>query len=297
MRTSKTSIYITVFVSLLACLRGVIKAQIARILTLVIAATLLPTQTVAADTLRIAVASNFVHPMKALIAEYESTSPHTIKASYGSSGKFYAQIANGAPYDLFLSADMSKPRMLLDTGLAVKGSLKDYAQGRLTLWHPNAEAGVSSSIITRLERQPVAISSIALATPTLAPYGYASEQVIERLGLKPQKRLVAENVSQAFQFGYTGNAEYAFVALAQLQTQPPSRYWVVPQSLYDPIIQSSVVIASSANKDLAIKFNNFIVSEVAQRIIRDHGYKSIATIHDAAEAASSNTNAGGEKSS
>jgi molybdate transport system substrate-binding protein len=224
-----------------------------------------------ADELRVAVASNFRQAMSATALSFEQLSGHRVTLISGSTGKHYAQIVNGAPFDALFAADAERPRRLEAEQHIVPGSRFTYAIGKLVLWSPDparvdAEGGVLRT---------GAFAHLAIANPELAPYGAAARQVLQQLGLWEQlaERLVrGENIGQAFQFVVTGNAELGFVARAQLAI--PDRAfggssWQPPQSLYDPIEQQAVLL-----KDTPVgrAFMTFVQSEEARALIRAYGY-------------------------
>lgn len=226
---------------------------------------------VAAAELRVAVASNFVATMSALAGRFETTRGHTLKLSSGSTGKHFAQISNGAPFDVFFAADAERPRLLEERSHAIAGSRYSYALGRLVLWSPDADlvdpdARVLESRVFR---------HLAISNPRLAPYGRAAEEVLRGLGAWNAigSRLVrGENVAQTLQFVASGNAALGFVAYSQVRRpghSMPGSIWVVPTRLYTPIDQQAVVIRDSA---AARELMQFMRTAVAQAIIRDHGY-------------------------
>ncbi len=225
-----------------------------------------------AGEIRVAVASNFVAAMRDLAAAFERSNGQRVILATGSTGKHYAQIRSGAPFDLFFAADGQRPALLEREGIAAPGSRFTYALGRLVLWSPRAglvdDAG---QVLAQASFQ-----RIALANPRLAPYGRAAEQVLRRLGQwdRLRARMVqGGNVAQAFQFVFSGNAELGFVALSQIQR--PDRAtegsaWLPTQALYDPIEQQAVLLKDGPT---ARAFMNFTRSPEAREIIRKHGYK------------------------
>ena len=224
----------------------------------------------AAETpLRIAVASNFSEPMRALSQRFESRTGQPLRLIFGSTGKLYAQIRNGAPFDIFFAADSKRPLRLEQEGRIIPGSRFSYARGQLVLWSPTLSSPLEQLQQAEGERY------LALANPKLAPYGLAAQQVLQKLGLWQglQRRIVrGENIGQTFQFVHSGNAELGFVALAQLQ-QPeqstPGYRWAIPLEDYDPIIQQAVLLNDSA---AARAFIEFIASDEAQQLITEYGY-------------------------
>ncbi len=224
-----------------------------------------------AGQIKVAVASNFTRTLKAVAEEFEAKTQHKVVLISGSTGKLYAQIRHGAPYDLFFAADARRPKLLEQEGRAKKGSRFTYASGRLVLWSPSsglidAKGGVLSSGV---------FDHIALANPKLAPYGRAAKEVLQEHGLwgKLQSKTVrGENVGQAFQFVRSGNAQLGFVAYAQVNDPKHTAggsYWLVPQKLYSPILQQAVILRESS---IADDFINHVRSVEAAAIIINSGY-------------------------
>ncbi|MEO1251060.1 MAG: molybdate ABC transporter substrate-binding protein [Pseudomonadota bacterium] len=221
---------------------------------------------------RVAVASNFAPTLDALIRGFERHTDHTIAVSSGSTGKLYAQIVNGAPFDIFLAGDAARPARLDEDGLAVAGSRFTYAVGRLVLWDP-AGGGVSADRLRYGEDRV-----IAMANPKLAPYGAAADQVLEGLGVtknKKPKRVYGEDVGQTFAFIHTGNAPVGFIALAQILTLPESQrgtHWAPDAGDYAPIRQDGVLLQSADGNAAATAFLAFLKSGEARAIIAEAGY-------------------------
>lgn len=222
-----------------------------------------------ADKVFVAVASNFTAPMQRLISLYASRSADEVVLSAGSTGKLYAQIRNGAPFDIFLAADTVHPRRLEEAGDAVPGSRYTYALGRLVLWSARNNRVDAGTLRTG------DFKHLALANPRLAPYGAAAEQVLERLNLlamlKP--RLVyGENIGQTYQFVAGGGAELGFVAMSQIVRREslPGAYWPVPDTLHDPIEQQAVSLNTRPATDA---FYRFLTSAQARDVIQQYGYR------------------------
>lgn len=226
---------------------------------------------VQADELRIAVATNFSRTAAALAKQFEQQTGHTVRLAFGSTGKHYAQIAHGAPFDIFLAADERRPALLEKNGIAVPGSRFTYAQGRLVLWSPdkNLIDEKATVLVTGNFRK------LAIANPKLAPYGFAAREVLQARGLwkKLRPHLVrGENIGQTFQFVRTGNAQLGFVAATQVfanNGKTTSSYWEPPQALYTPVIQQAVLIK---NNSAAQAFITFIKTDTARTLIQKHGY-------------------------
>ncbi|NNK32182.1 MAG: molybdate ABC transporter substrate-binding protein [Xanthomonadales bacterium] len=219
------------------------------------------------DVIRIATASNFMTVMPALADAFEAQSGHTVILIPGSSGKHYAQILNGAPFEAFFSADARRPAELERRGRIVDGSRYTYAIGRLVLWSP--VPGLVGDGADTLGSG--AFRRLAIANPRLAPYGEAARQTLESLGLWNglQDRLVrGENVAQAFQFVHSGNAELGLVALSQLVGRDGGSQWLVPAERYAPIEQQAVLLREGP----ARSFLDWVRSEAARDIIEAGGY-------------------------
>lgn len=228
-----------------------------------------------AGEVNVAVASNFVAPMERIVALFKQESGHTVKVSTGSSGKFYAQIAGGAPFDVLLAADEAIPQRLEQAGLAIGGTRFVYALGKLVLW--SAQPGVVDGKGAVLSKERY--DKLAIADPKLAPYGMAAKETLEKLGMwnAVQGKLVTgENITQTYQFAASGNAELAFVALSQVTPDghvPEGSWWLVPSNLYNPIRQSAVLLSAAKDKAAARAFLTFLKSEKAATVIRSFGYE------------------------
>ena len=224
-----------------------------------------------ADTIRLAVASNFSEPIKAIAAQYEKHTGHRLVLVFGSTGKHYAQIINGAPFEIFLAADKRRPELLEAQGIAVAGTRFTYARGRLILWSSTADyVDNEGKVLARGE-----FRRLAIANPKLAPYGKAAQEVLLSKGLWKdlQQRMVrGESIGQAYQFVRSGNAELGFVAYSQIkQTGDTSTgsYWLVPQALYQPIEQQAVLLKENT---VAREFLSFLQKLEVKKIIRKFGY-------------------------
>ena len=218
-----------------------------------------------------AVASNFTTPMKVLAAEFERASSHRVKLAFGSSGKLYAQIKNGAPFQVLFSADQAKPIALEEAGLAVPGSRFTYAIGALALWSPRADLS-EAAVRRRLS------GKLALANPRLAPYGVASIEVLANLELEEKTRanwVRGENIAQTFQFVDSGNADVGFVALSQVMEKGEIKKgsaWIIPPKLYRPIRQDAVLLSSAKDNSAAYELLKFMRGPKAKNIIHSFGY-------------------------
>ncbi len=228
-----------------------------------------------AGDVQVAVASNFIAPLKAIQARFEKDTGHRMVIISGSTGKLYAQIRHGAPFDLLLAADSLRPRILEDEGFTVPESRFTYAIGRLTLW--SANPGQIKKAGAEIFRQKN-FNHLAMANPKTAPYGRAALQVLKKLGVWNQVRgkvVQGENIGQTFQFVATENAELGFVALSQTRN-PKNKLkgsrWDVPSDLYDPIDQDLVLLKRARDNPAAKAITDFIRGPVAQKIIAAYGY-------------------------
>lgn len=224
----------------------------------------------------IAVASNFAHTMKDLAAAFERQSDHSVGLAFGSSGKLYAQIVNGAPFDAFFSADQEKARALEDAARIVPGTRFTYAVGRLALW--SATPGRIGDGPDALA--PERFDRLAIANPKLAPYGMAAVEALKNLGRydSVSDRLVqGENIAQTFQFVDTGNADLGFVALSQVRHRDGRENgsaWIVPERLHHPIRQDAVLLSAGADNPAALAFIDFVRSPAGRAIIASDGYRA-----------------------
>ena len=224
-----------------------------------------------ADEVRVAVAANIAFAAQEIGEMFEEATGHEALLSLGSSGQLYAQIAQGAPFDVFLAADRSYPRRAVQVGLAVAGSAFTYATGRLVLFSADPDlvdgrAGLEEREYRRL----------AIANPDLAPYGAAAVEVLEALGLadRLRARLVrGNNVAQTYQFVITGNAELGFVALAQVIGHQRGSRWIVPSELHSPIAQDAVLLRRGADSEAASAFLAFLRSGAAAAVLVRYGYE------------------------
>lgn len=227
-----------------------------------------------ADEVSVAVAANFSAPMRMLAAEFEKESGHKALLSFGATGKFYAQIRNGAPFEVLLAADDETPAKLEKEGLGVAGSRFTYAIGRLALW--SAKPGFVDDKGEVLKKGE--FRHLSLANPKLAPYGAAAVEALTALGAfdAVSPRFVqAENIAQAHQFVVTGNAELGFVALSQITRDgklAAGSAWIVPSNLHAPIRQDAVVLDKGRGKPAAEALMKFLRGDKARAAIRAYGY-------------------------
>ena len=234
------------------------------------------TNALAAEELTVAAASDLNFAFKELIAEYEQSTGTHVKLSLGSSGNFYAQITQGAPFDLYFSADIGYPKMLEEAGLATPGSLYRYAVGRIVLW-TNRSSGLDVSKGIELLRDPT-IKKVAIANPKHAPYGRAAVAAMEHFHLYDQVKdrlILGENVSQSAQFIESGACEIGIVALS-LAWAPPMKaagtYWEIPAEAHPLLEQGAVIVKSSRHQDSARQFLEFLKGVRGQAIMGRYGF-------------------------
>ncbi|OPY98517.1 molybdate ABC transporter substrate-binding protein [Bradyrhizobium sacchari] len=239
--------------------------------TIAVAAGLLLASTGAqAAQTNVAVAANFTDAAKEIAALFKQRTGHEAVLSFGASGQFYTQITQGAPFQVFLSADDSRPKKLVEDGLAVADSRFTYAIGKLVLWSK------SPGIVTGEETLKAAsFAKLSICNPAAAPYGLAAVETMKSLNLyetlKP-KLVESATITQAYQFVETGNAEVGFVALSQLTSSEAGSRWVVPPALYNPIRQDAVLLKTGAGNDAAGAFIAFLRDPEARVIIEKYGY-------------------------
>ena len=221
-----------------------------------------------------AVAANFTGTMKEIAASFEQATGNTVKLSFGSTGKLYAQIKNGAPFDLFFAADARRPKLLEKSGTGVAGTRFTYAQGRLVLW--SAKPGLVDDKGAVLKQGGFA--RIAIANPKTAPYGAAAKQVMEKMGVWKQlepKVVRGENIAQTFQFTVTANAPLGFIALSQLKSLGAKNHgsqWSIPANLYTPIEQQAILLKRGEDNATARAFLKYMKGPEAAKIIAKFGY-------------------------
>lgn len=227
-----------------------------------------------ADEVHVAVAANFSAPMKEIAAAFERESGHKVLATIGATGKFYAQIKNGAPFQVLLAADDETPARLEQEGHAPAGTRFTYAIGKLVLWSP--QAGLVDARGEVLSQGSFA--HLAIANPKLAPYGAAAMQTLDKLKLSERlaPRLVqGDSIGQAHQFVVSGAAQLGFVALSQVSSGgklQSGSAWVVPETMYAPLRQDAVLLAPGKDKPAASAFLRYLGSEPARAVIRAYGY-------------------------
>jgi molybdate transport system substrate-binding protein len=229
-----------------------------------------------AQDLTVAAASDLQSVFPTLAERFERETGHAVKVTFGSSGNFFTQIQNGAPFDLFFSADIEYPRQLEAGGQAEAGTLHEYAQGQLVLW-TRKSTGIDVSRGLRVLTDS-RVTNVAIANPEHAPYGRAAVAALQHEQLYDSVRaklVLGENISQAAQFAQSGNAEVGILALS-LAVAPALResgvYVVVPSSFYPPIEQAAVVLSASHNKDLARQLIAFLGRPEIARLMQDSGF-------------------------
>jgi molybdate transport system substrate-binding protein len=228
-----------------------------------------------AAEVQVAVAANFTAPMQLIAADFEKATGHKAQLSFGATGKFYAQIKNGAPFEVLLAADDETPAKLEKEGAAVAGSRFTYAIGQLALW--SAKPGYVDDKGAVLKQGTFA--HLALANPKLAPYGAAAVETLTKLGLLgsiESKFVQGENIAQTFQFISTGNAELGFVALSQVYEGGKLKSgsaWLVPSALHTPIRQDAVVLTQGKDNPAAAALLKFLKTDQARAVIKSYGYE------------------------
>jgi molybdate transport system substrate-binding protein len=238
-----------------------------------------PATPAAAAQLHVAVAANFLGTLQKLAPAYAHATGDTLVPSAGATGQLYAQITQGAPFDVFLSADAERPQRLEAQRLIVPGSRFTYAVGAVVLWSPRALAVRGGGGTLRAG----GYRFIGIANPKDAPYGAAAQQVLTALGLwsrlnQDKKIVVGENITQTWQFAASGNVDMSFVALSQVigpDGKISGSYWLPPQSMYAPINQDAVIVSSTPNKAAAQAFMHWLrTAPAAAAIIHAAGYRT-----------------------
>lgn len=253
-----------------------ISEKIMKILPIALIAlvSLLATAFADAGEVQVAVAANFTAPAKSIAAKFEKDTGHKAALSFGSTGKFYAQIRNGAPFDVLLSADDTTPTRLAGEGAADEASRFTYATGRLVLW--SARPGHVDSRGDVLRQG--GFSRLSIPNPRLAPYGTAAVEALNRLGIYSSvapKLVTGENIAQAYQFVASGNAELGFVALSQVTKDgqlESGSVWLVPADLHPPIRQEAVILAKGKDNPAAEAWMRYLKGGKARAVIKSFGY-------------------------
>ena len=225
----------------------------------------------AAET-QVAVAANFTEPAKEIATAFKAATGHTATLSFGSSGQFYSQMAHGAPYEVFLSADADRPRKAEQDGLGVAGSRFTYALGRLVLYSKTPGLVDGRGAVLRQGR----FDKLSIADPASAPYGAAAVQTLQKLGVYDAVRpkiVTGTSIAQAYQFVDTGAADVGFVALSQVVNTPGGSRWVVPAADHAPIDQQAILLYTGKDNPAAKAFLAFLRSPAAVAVIQKYGYE------------------------
>ena len=227
-----------------------------------------------ADEVAVAVAANFTAPMQKIAAQFEKDTGHKAMLSFGATGKFYAQINNGAPFGILLAADDTTPEKIAKEGKGVDASRYTYAIGQLVLWSKQAGYVDDKGAVLKTGDY----QHIAVANPKLAPYGQAAMETLDKLGLSAQvnpKIVQGENIGQTYQFAASGNAQLGFVALSQVMGGGKIREgsaWVVPESMHEPIRQDAILLNTAKDNVAAKALLDYLKSDKARTIIKSYGY-------------------------
>lgn len=227
---------------------------------------------ISAAEVSVAVAANFTRPAEALGAAFTAKTGDTVVFSFGATGALYAQISQGAPFQVFLSADATRPAQAVAEGLGVEGSVFTYAVGKVVLYSPSLDLTDGEAVLAGGDFQ-----HIAIADPRTAPYGAAAVESIAKLGLTDAltpKQVTGENITQTLQFVESASAELGFVALSQVIDKPPPQLWVVPADLYAPILQDAVLLKTGESEPAAKAFLDFLRSDEGKAIIGTYGYQT-----------------------
>lgn len=223
---------------------------------------------------QVAVAANFTGPMEKIAPAFEKATGHKAIVAYGTVGKFYAQIKNGAPFEVLVSADEATPRRLEEDGLAIDSSRVTYAVGKLVLWSTKPDLVDGQGEILKQGN----FKHLAVANPKLAVYGAAAVEVMDKMGVQAAlgpKLVLGENITQTYQFVATGNADLGFVALSQIYKDgqyAAGSYWMVPAELYPQLKQDAVLLKRGEDNAAARALLDFLKSDSAREIIRSFGY-------------------------
>lgn len=246
-----------------------------RFITLVASGLIFAAASASAGQVRVAVAANFTAPLQAIALAFEQVSGHKVLASFGATGQFYAQIKNGAPFEVFLAADDERPARLEAEGDTVPGSRFTYAVGALALWSAQTDYVDDQGAVL----DAGTFRHLAIANPKAAPYGLAATQVMQQLGLAQalkSKIVEGQSIAQTLQFVSSGNAELGFVAVSQVYkdgTLTSGSAWLVPPELHDPIKQDAVVLSKGKDNPVALAFIDYLKGPQAAAIIKSYGYR------------------------
>lgn len=228
-----------------------------------------------AAEVKVAVAANFALAMKDIAAEFEKDTGHKVSLTQGATGKFYAQITNGAPFEVFLSADDETPSRLIKEGKAVSGTQFTYAVGRLVLWSPDPSLVDQGGGVLKTDR----FKFLSIANARVAPYGRAAVQTMQKLGVLTaiEPRVVqGESITQTHQFVSSGNAQLGFVALSQVWENgrlKSGSAWIVPEDMHEQLKQDAVLLNPGKDSKAAVALVDYLKSDKARKIIDRYGYK------------------------
>lgn len=218
----------------------------------------------------VAVAANFTQPAEEIAQAFTAKTGDTVNFSFGATGGLYTQISQGAPFEVFLSADNRRPAQSVTEGFGVDGTVFTYAVGKVVLYSPTIDVTDGEAVL-----KDGAFQHIAVADPQTAPYGAAALEAVDKLGLTEAltpKQVTGENISQTLQFVESGNAELGFVALSQVVGKPASQVWMVPADDYAPILQDAVLLKPGEADPAAKAFIEFLKGPEATAIIEKYGY-------------------------
>ncbi len=235
----------------------------------------LPSSPVQAGEVSVAVAAEFAAPMQRIVALFQKESGHKVQLTLGASGKLYAQIKGGAPFDVFLSADEEMPRLLLQDGLAVTGSRMIYATGRLVLWSVQPELVDAKGAVLNNGN----FNKLAFANYIYSPYGVAAKETMEKLKMwnSLQRKLKkVDSVTEAYQLAASENVDMAFIALGQVMHDgkvSKGSWWLVPSELHNPIRQSAVLLKNAKDPAAAKALLAFMQHEKAKAVMHSFGYE------------------------
>jgi molybdate transport system substrate-binding protein len=228
-----------------------------------------------ADEVKVAVAANFAGSFHKIAADFTAETGHTVVVTSGSTGKFYSQIKEGAPFEVLLAADDETPKKLEAENLAVKGQSFTYAKGKLVLWSVKpGYVDANGEVLSKGD-----FAHLSLANPKVAPYGTAGVETLKALGVYDKlapKIVQGDNITQAQQFVATGNAELGFVALSQVA--PPDKpaagsWWVVPSRYYSPLLQDAALLKKGESNPAASALLKFLKGDKAKAVIKSYGYE------------------------
>ena len=245
-----------------------------------------------AQDIRVAAAADLKFAMQDVAVQFEKKTGTKVDVTYGSSGNFFSQLQNGAPFDLFFSADIDYPRKLEAAGLAEPGTLYEYAIGRIAIWTPaGAKVDVSSQGWNTL--LDASVQKIAIANPEHAPYGRAAVSALQKAGIYEQvksKLVYGENISQAAQFVQSGNAQAGIVAMS-LAVSPgmaEGKRWEIPADMHPPIEQAVILMKAAAKKEAARAFLEFVKSDTGRATLSKYGFTFPAAVSAVPPATSHN---------